>query len=120
MYLVTVPEGCVCKAGGFRFISIGNLGMFWSAVKVENTFDIRKALEIVGKREMIKIFNDFEKEEKLYAKVKNILSTFERRKHWTKRYPEYVTYSFGGVAILTGLAILIALWAGWRPCKKNK
>ena len=52
MYLVTVPEGCVCKAGGFRFISIGNLGMFRSGVKVENTFDIRKALEIVGKREM--------------------------------------------------------------------
>ena len=119
MYLVTVPEGCVCKAGGFRFISIGNLGMFRSVVKVQNTFDIRKSLEIVGRREMSEIFNDYEKEEKRYAKVENILSTFERRKHWTKRNPEHVTYSLGGVAILAGLAILIALWAGWRPCKRR-
>ena len=119
MCFVTVPEGCVCKAGGFRFISIGNLGMFRSAVKVENMFDIRKT-EIVGKREMSEIFNYFEKEEKRYAKVENILSTFEHRKHWTKRNPEHITYSIGGVAILAGFAILIALWAGWRPCKRNK
>ena len=120
MYLVTVPEGCVCKAGGFRFISIGNLGMFRSAVEVKNTYDIRKALEIVGKQEMSEIFKDFEKEEKRYMKVENILSTFEHRKHWTKRNPEHVTYSLGAVAILAGLAVMIALWAGWRPCKKNK
>ena len=64
MYLVTVPEGCVCKAGGFRFISIGNLGMFRSAVEVENTFDIRETLQIIGNQEMSQIFNDFDKKEK--------------------------------------------------------
>ena len=80
MYLVTVPEGCVCKAGGFRFISIGNLGMFRSAVQVENTFDIRETLQIIGNQEMSQIFNDFDKEEKRVVKVENILSTFEHRK----------------------------------------
>ena len=120
MYLVTVPEGCVCKAGGFRFISIGNLGMFRSAVQVENTFDIRETLQIIGNQEMSQIFNDFDKEEKRVVKLENILSTFEHRKHWTKRNPEHITYSLGTIAILAGLAILLALWAGWRPCKKTK
>ena len=69
---------------------------------------------------MSQIFNDFDKEEKRVVKVENILSTFEHRKHWTKRNPEHVTYSLGAIAILTGLAIIIALWAGWRPCRRNK
>ena len=120
MYLVTVPEGCVCKAGGFRFISIGNLGMFKSAVEVENSFDIRETLQIIENQEMSQIFNDFDKEEKRVVKVENILSTFKQRKHWTKRNPEHITYSLGTIAILAGLAILIALWAGWRPCRRNK
>ena len=120
MFIVTLPEGCVCKTAGFRFLSVGNLGTYHSFIGVNNNLDLADQLKYINRNNMEKILKNFDAEEEKVVKVDKIVSAYQLDQKWLKNMPHEFLYSMGSMGSLGVLAVFIAVLAIWKPWKKKR